>query len=326
MKTFAIFQLLGLEAKSIGSGGFGSFGNPRMKKILSSSSRKNAPSSKPEKFKVHIVSKQCSDDDDFFCKDGEKCGEWKCAVARSEFSQCVLELSQPELAHFNPNQKVKRSCQCHMNTMGFRLFTGCQWRVDDLEPRKTTTTTTTSTRTSTSPTTTTTTTTTTPPTTKTEIYPELLFDLEIEENEELEEFEESNNLPQISSDHEEIFFDEFARCGRDIPVLARLTCNMFSSARACSVTCPSVFETNNCECHNGHCFWELPFNRACYEHDKGLSSFEVRGAKNPQKSSFPVFDAPSKTSEDGVYVQAFDLFQQMQRMMYESGYFNIFSN
>ena len=93
-----------------------------------------------------------------------------------------------------------------MNTMGFRLFTGCQWRVDDLEPRKTTTTTTTSTRTSTSPTTTTTTTTTTPPTTKTEIYPELLFDLEIEENEELEEFEESNNLPQISSDHEEIFF------------------------------------------------------------------------------------------------------------------------
>jgi hypothetical protein len=89
-----------------------------------------------------------------------------------------------------------------MNTMGFRLFTGCQWRIDELEPRKTTTTTTTSKTTSTS---TTTTTTTTPPTTKTEIYSELLFDLEIEENEEVEEFEESNNLPQISSDHEEIF-------------------------------------------------------------------------------------------------------------------------
>ena len=89
-----------------------------------------------------------------------------------------------------------------MNTMGFRLFTGCQWRIDELEPRKTTTTTTTSKTTSTS---TTTTTTTTPPTTKTEIYSELLFDLEIEENEESEVFEERNNPPQISSDHEEIF-------------------------------------------------------------------------------------------------------------------------
>jgi hypothetical protein len=91
-----------------------------------------------------------------------------------------------------------------MNTMGFRLFTGCQWRIDELEPRKTTTTTTTTTSISTT-TSTTTTTTTTPPTTKTEIYPELLFDLEIEENEESEVFEERNNPPQISSDHEEIF-------------------------------------------------------------------------------------------------------------------------
>jgi len=144
---------LGVESKSIGKGGFGSFRNPRMKKILASGLTRNEPSSQPEKFKVHIISKQCSDDDDFFCKgkffekticlsnfklykknilktqkDGEKCGEWKCPIARSEFSQCVLELSRPELAHFNPNQKVKRSCQCHSNTMGFRLFTGCKWK------------------------------------------------------------------------------------------------------------------------------------------------------------------------------------------------------
>ena len=117
---------------------------------------------------------------------------------------------------------------------------------------------------------------------------------------------------------------------------------MFSSSRACSVTCPNIFETNSCECHDDHCFWELPFNAACFERQKGLSSFEIRGAAHPEmrEKQIPVFDAPSKTTEgkifsksnfkyfpqDGVYVQAFDLFQQMQRMMYESGYFNIFVN
>ncbi|CBY11144.1 unnamed protein product [Oikopleura dioica] len=301
-----------------------------MKKILASSLTKNEPSSQPEKFKVHIISKQCSNDDDFFCKDGEKCGEWKCPIARSEFSQCVLELSRPELAHFNLNQKVKRSCQCHSNTMGFRLFTGCKWKSDDFEPRTTTRTTTTTSITTTSTTTSTTITTTTRSTPKSttegESYPYLLFDLEMEE---FEEIEEDDKMPQISSDHDEIFIDEFSRCGREIPALARLTCNMFSSSRVCSVTCPNIFETNNCECQNGHCFWELPFNRACFERQKELSIFEIRGAAHPEmreKPSFPVFDAPSKTTEDGVYVQAFDLFQQMQRMMYESGYFNIFVN
>ncbi|CBY32717.1 unnamed protein product [Oikopleura dioica] len=303
-----------------------------MKKILASGLTRNEPSSQPEKFKVHIISKQCSDDDDFFCKDGEKCGEWKCPIARSEFSQCVLELSRPELAHFNPNQKVKRSCQCHSNTMGFRLFTGCKWKSDNFEPRTTTTTTTTTTTapmttsTTTSPSTATITTSSTKATTERENSRDLLFDIELEE---FEENEEDQNLPQISSDHEEIFIVEFASCGREIPALARLTCNMFSSSRACSVTCPNIFETNSCECHNGHCFWEQPFNRACFERQKGLSSFEIRGAAHPEtreRPSFPVFDAPSKTTEDGVYVQAFDLFQQMQRMMYESGYFNIFVN